>query len=150
MRDPSRICNLHHSSWQHWILNALSEARDRTFILTDPSLIGFHCATMGTLDTELVSSCKTAALYSCPPAPHPPPSAFHPVHVTTPSTLCHWNHQHLSFVGAYVTEPHALQVHPCRSAYALFWLVLVGSLFLILDTEEIHIHFSLCTVKEEN
>ena len=27
-RDPSRICNLHHSSQQHHILNALSEARD--------------------------------------------------------------------------------------------------------------------------
>ena len=28
MLDRSCICNLHLSSWQHWILNALSEARD--------------------------------------------------------------------------------------------------------------------------
>ena len=28
--DPSRICNLHHSSQQCQILNSLSEARDRT------------------------------------------------------------------------------------------------------------------------
>ena len=28
--DPSRVCNLHHRSWQHWILNPLSEARDQT------------------------------------------------------------------------------------------------------------------------
>ena len=28
--DPSRICKLHHSSWQRQILNPLSEARDRT------------------------------------------------------------------------------------------------------------------------
>ena len=28
--DPSCVCNLHHSSWQHWILNPLSKARDRT------------------------------------------------------------------------------------------------------------------------
>ena len=27
-QDPSPICNLHHSSQKHWILNALSEARD--------------------------------------------------------------------------------------------------------------------------
>ena len=27
-RDPSRICDLYHSSQQHWILNPLSEARD--------------------------------------------------------------------------------------------------------------------------
>ena len=28
MPDPSRICNLHQSSWQRRILNSLSEARD--------------------------------------------------------------------------------------------------------------------------
>ena len=33
--DPSCICDLHHSSWQHWILNPLSVARDRTCILMD-------------------------------------------------------------------------------------------------------------------
>ena len=27
-RDPSCICDLHHSSRQHWILSPLSEARD--------------------------------------------------------------------------------------------------------------------------
>jgi len=30
MPDLSRVCNLHHSSWQPQILNPLSEARDRT------------------------------------------------------------------------------------------------------------------------
>ena len=33
MRDPSRVCNLHHSSGQRRILNPLSEARDQTCIL---------------------------------------------------------------------------------------------------------------------
>ena len=37
--DPSHICDLHHRSWQHWILNPLSEARDWTCILMDPSQI---------------------------------------------------------------------------------------------------------------
>ena len=32
---------LHHSSWQHHILNLLSEARDRTCILVDTSWIRF-------------------------------------------------------------------------------------------------------------
>ena len=36
--DPSSICDLHHSLWQHWILNPLSEARDRTSILTNTKL----------------------------------------------------------------------------------------------------------------
>ena len=34
-QDPSRVCNRHHNSWQHWILNPLMEARDGTRILMD-------------------------------------------------------------------------------------------------------------------
>ena len=30
VQDPNHICNLHHSSQQHWIISPLSEARDRT------------------------------------------------------------------------------------------------------------------------
>ena len=44
----SCICDLHCSSWQHWILNQLSKARDRTRNLMVTSWIHFHCATMGT------------------------------------------------------------------------------------------------------
>ena len=33
MPEPSCICDLHHSSWQGRILNPLSEARDRTWVL---------------------------------------------------------------------------------------------------------------------
>jgi len=40
--DPSCICDLHHGSQQRWILNPLSEARDRTCILMDTSWIHFH------------------------------------------------------------------------------------------------------------
>ena len=31
--DQSRVCDIHPSSWQHWILNPLSEASDQTRIL---------------------------------------------------------------------------------------------------------------------
>ena len=41
-QDLSLICNLHHSSLQHRILNPLSEAKDQTHILTDTSRIHFH------------------------------------------------------------------------------------------------------------
>ena len=34
-RDPSHVCDLHHSSGQCWILNSLSEARDGTRVLVD-------------------------------------------------------------------------------------------------------------------
>ena len=32
-QDSSNVCDLYHSSWQHQILNPLSEAKDRTLIL---------------------------------------------------------------------------------------------------------------------
>ena len=38
-QDLSCIWNLHHSSQQCWILNPLSEARDLTHILKDPSQV---------------------------------------------------------------------------------------------------------------
>ena len=38
-QDPSRICNLHHSSRQGRILNPLSKARDWTHILKDPGQV---------------------------------------------------------------------------------------------------------------
>jgi len=40
--DPSCICDLHHSSWPHRVLNQLSEARDRTHILMDSSQVHYH------------------------------------------------------------------------------------------------------------
>ena len=48
MLDPSLNCDLHYSSWQHRILNPLSEAGDQTHNLMVPSRIRFCCATMGT------------------------------------------------------------------------------------------------------
>ena len=39
MRNPSHVCNLHHSSWQHRKPDPLSEARDRICILMDISHI---------------------------------------------------------------------------------------------------------------
>ena len=38
-QDPSPICNLRHSSRQCWILNPLSEGRDRTHIFVDASRV---------------------------------------------------------------------------------------------------------------
>ena len=47
-RDLRHIRNLHQNSWQHWILNPLSEARDQTYVLIDTSQMRFHCATTET------------------------------------------------------------------------------------------------------
>ena len=48
MQDPSHVCDLHHSSLQHQILNSLNEARDQTYNLMVPSQIHFCCTVMGT------------------------------------------------------------------------------------------------------
>ena len=45
--DPSHVCDLHHNPQQHWILNPLSEARDRTLLL-DTSWFRYLLATVGT------------------------------------------------------------------------------------------------------
>ena len=37
--DPSYLCDLHHSSWQHRILNTVSRARDQTCIFIDTSWV---------------------------------------------------------------------------------------------------------------
>ena len=38
-RDLSRVCNLHCSSWQRWMLNPLSKARDPIRILMDATRV---------------------------------------------------------------------------------------------------------------
>ena len=48
MWDPRHICNLHHRSQPHWILNPLNRARGGTHILMDTSPLSYHWATMGT------------------------------------------------------------------------------------------------------
>jgi len=40
-QDPSHVCDLHHSSCHHQILNPLSEARDQTHILMDTSQVHY-------------------------------------------------------------------------------------------------------------
>ena len=43
--DPSHVCDLHYSLWQHQILYPLSEARDQTCSLMDTGQICFCCTT---------------------------------------------------------------------------------------------------------
>ena len=54
MPDPSHVCDLHHSSQQHRILNPLCEARDRTRNLMVPNRIRFCCTTMGSPGGEIL------------------------------------------------------------------------------------------------
>ena len=61
--DPSRICNLHHSSQQHRILNPLGEAKGRTRNLTVPSQIRFYCVMTGTSWIFNISMCDRLFSY---------------------------------------------------------------------------------------
>ena len=40
--DLGHVCDLHHSSQNHWILNPVSEARDGTRILMDTSRVRYR------------------------------------------------------------------------------------------------------------
>ena len=40
--DPSRVCNLHRSSWQRQTLNPLSGARGPTCVLMDTSQVHYR------------------------------------------------------------------------------------------------------------
>ena len=44
MPGLSHVCNLHHSPWQLWILNPLSEARDWIHLLMESSRVHHHWA----------------------------------------------------------------------------------------------------------
>ena len=48
MWDLSHVLDLSHSSWQCWILNPWSEARDHNHILMDTSQVHYCLATTGT------------------------------------------------------------------------------------------------------
>ena len=54
--DLNHVCDLHHSSWQHQILNPLSEARDQTPILMDTSHVHHHWAMKDTLYAQFLDS----------------------------------------------------------------------------------------------
>ena len=54
--DPRHVFDLHHSSWQCWILNPLSQARDCACVLMNTSWVHYRWATMGTLIPEFLLS----------------------------------------------------------------------------------------------
>ena len=86
MQDPSPICDLHHSSWQHQILNPLSEAREGPIILTGASGVCYHCATMGTLFFFLMSIPGIWKFLVHRIEPVPP---LRPKLLQIPNPLCH-------------------------------------------------------------
>ena len=61
MRDPSHVCDLHHSSRQCWMPDPLSEARDRTSSLMDTTQNCSRWAMMGaprsSLDADRIGQC---------------------------------------------------------------------------------------------
>ena len=48
MQDLSHVCDLHWRSWQPWVLNPLSWARDQTYVFMDTSQVRYSWATMET------------------------------------------------------------------------------------------------------
>ena len=61
--DLSRICDLHHSSRQCWILNPLSLARNQTHVLIDTSWVRYSWATTGTPEEELFELIRSSGAH---------------------------------------------------------------------------------------
>ena len=100
--DPSGVFDLHHSSWQCWILNLLSKARDRTRNLMVPSQILFHCTTTGTLSLKtfktIIKLAKFDLLFNYHHMPARSKNVPSPERVLAPSTLALW---YTTGLGAY-------------------------------------------------
>ena len=62
----SCLCHLHHSSWQRQVLNPLSEAGDRTWVLMNTSWVHYCLATIGTPRENFLNVSKKAWLASSP------------------------------------------------------------------------------------
>ena len=62
MQDPSHIFNLYHSSWQCWLPDPMTEARNWTHILMDSSRICFHCPHKGLFQRGHVLSIQAVFL----------------------------------------------------------------------------------------
>ena len=54
--NPSSVYEPHHRSWQCWIPDPLSEARDQTHFLMDTSQVCFRYATKGTPKLSILVS----------------------------------------------------------------------------------------------
>ena len=63
MWDLSRVCQLYHSSWQHWILNPLSEARDCTREIMDTSQVSLLLSHYWELRDYFFLSCFQAQMH---------------------------------------------------------------------------------------
>ena len=70
--DPSRTCGLCHSSWQCWILNPPSRARDWICVFMDTSKVRYCWTTVGTpgLTTESLYVLTTFTHFVQWEAPH--------------------------------------------------------------------------------
>ena len=67
-QNPIHACDLHHRSWQHWILNPLSKARDPTRILMDPSQVPYPLSHEGNFSAEPIVNVVLTAIFhfACP------------------------------------------------------------------------------------
>ena len=92
----SCICDVHHGSRQHQILNPLSKTRGQTRILTATSQVRYHWATLGTriyvftlsFSMRIILSFQISKLF-----PGFSPSTY--IHICwAPATREHWSYTH--------------------------------------------------------
>ena len=129
MPDLNHVCDLHHSSRQHWIRNPWSKAKDQTRILRDTCPIHFHHTPLG-----------TPCLFFSTLSPHP--AAFISAgteRLGTWACLCSRSHQGQP-PGPSQSQPPLnpwwkrwnKTRSPQSSSFTPCWLPLISEMFLIL------------------
>ena len=108
--DLSWVCDLHHSSRQCWILNPLSEARDRTCNVTVPSRICFRCAAT---ETPIVNILPLLVLAL---------SLIHTFFLSRLKQTAFFTHKYISNVQGFNTLPFNEILYLLPSLVSLPWL----------------------------
>ena len=116
---PSRICDPHHSSWQHQITDLLSKTRNGTCTLMDTSRICFCCATTGTPShLPFLPSHVNALLERGNPITFS--LSWLPTAQLVSLPLKHLQSSHQSFCFAFIIHPLCFHQHVTRQKTKLY------------------------------
>ena len=135
------VCDLHHSSRQHRILNPWSEARDRTLVLMDTSWIRLHCTTVVTPLFYFSDPFREKFLESISLSPQVFQSGFHSCYSTETALVKVSIYYHVATSTDFTVSQQHLNRLPTSTFLKFFtWLLEHYSFLVFLQP-----HWPLCS-----